>query len=100
MDAIQSRANSISNACNTLEQVGWAFYIGVAGVAAGILLAAVGWETVVLAIAGVLAALAGLATAVAAWIFGVNGCANSFQQLLEPSDSLGVGDSWPVATSS
>jgi hypothetical protein len=100
VDAIQSRANSISSACNSLEQVGWAFYIAVAAVLVGLILAAVGWETVVLAVAGVIAALVGLATAAATWIFGVNGCANSFNQLLEPSDSLGVGDSWPVATSS
>jgi hypothetical protein len=97
VDAIQSRANSASSACNSLEQAGYTYYIAALAITAGLITAAVGWETVVLAVAGVIAALAGIAAAVAALVFGIQGVTNSFKQLLEPTDTL-PGDDWPLAT--
>lgn len=99
MDQIQSRANQIASACNSLAQAGKIFYISIAVALSGLALAIATAGNPYGLAAGVATCVIALMAAVSSLLLGIQSQVHSFQMLSEPSDVF-PGGAWPTSTAS
>jgi len=97
MDAIVDKANTIAEACTSVRNAGYVFYIGMAAAVVAAVVAIATAGAVAPAIAALIAAIVAIAVAVTTLLLETNAAAKSLSGNLGPGRAF-PGNAWPPAT--